>query len=100
MDSGIEPKHYTVQFDETALSDLKSLPKQAQAQILKAAKKLVQLARPSGSRQLKGYEKLYRLRTGDYRIIYAIENDILTVLIVAIGDRKQVYEDLSRRINR
>jgi mRNA interferase RelE/StbE len=40
---------------------------------------------------MEGEENLYRIRVGDYRIIYRIEEDVLLVLVVAIGDRKDVY---------
>lgn len=46
---------------------------------------------PAGAKKLQGVEALYRVRVGDFRIIYAIDQGRLRVLIVKIGDRKDVY---------
>jgi mRNA interferase RelE/StbE len=47
--------------------------------------------RPPGVKKLSGAPTRYRVRSGDYRIIYRIADDVLLVLLVAIGDRKDVY---------
>ncbi len=47
--------------------------------------------RPQGVKKLTGEDYLYRIREGDYRIIYTIQDKELIVLIVKIGDRKEVY---------
>ncbi len=47
--------------------------------------------RPSGVVKLSGEENLYRVRAGDYRIVYSIQDAALLVLIVKVGDRKDVY---------
>ena len=52
---------------------------------------LGQEPRPHGVRKLSGEEELYRIRVGDYRVIYAIEDDALIVLVVAVGDRRDIY---------
>jgi mRNA interferase RelE/StbE len=52
-------------------------------------------ARPAGSKKLKGAEELYRLRVGDYRIIYTVEDNELLVIVVNTGHRKEVYRRLS-----
>lgn len=46
---------------------------------------------PQGYRQLVGSEARYRIRVGDYRIIYSVENNILTIFIIKIGHRKDIY---------
>ena len=52
---------------------------------------------PVGSKQLAGEDPpLYRVRVGDYRILYQIEDDVLVVLIIHIGHRKDVYRFLKR----
>ena len=48
--------------------------------------------RPSGCKKLKGEEHLYRVRIGDYRVLYDVLDDVLVVLVITIGDRKDVYE--------
>ena len=47
--------------------------------------------RPPGAKRLAGSEGLHRIRVGDYRVVYAIEDDVLLVLVVRIGHRRDVY---------
>ena len=47
--------------------------------------------RPAQSKLLKGGEPRYRLRVGDYRVVYKIKHEVLAVLVVRIGHRKEVY---------
>lgn len=47
--------------------------------------------RPPNARKLEGEPDLYRVRTGDYRVIYAIRDRVLVVLVVAIGHRRDIY---------
>ena len=81
---------YAVQFLETAVEELAELPQEAQRQILKRIEGLKTVPRPAGVKQLKGPEKFLRLRVGDYRLIYLIEGKHLVVLVVKIGDRKDI----------
>ena len=85
---------YTVEFLKTAAEELAGLPREAQRQIVKRIEDLKDDPRPAGITQLKGPEKFLRLRVGDYRVLYLIEGRRLVVLIVRIGDRKDVYESL------
>ena len=47
--------------------------------------------RPRGARKLAGYDDVFRVRTGRYRVIYSVEEDRLVVLVLKIGHRKDVY---------
>ena len=47
--------------------------------------------RPQGARRLQGVEDLYRIRVGDYRVIYRIRDKAVVVLVVKIGHRREVY---------
>jgi mRNA interferase RelE/StbE len=53
--------------------------------------KLVENPRRMGVEKMAGFKNRYRFRVGDYRIIYEIHDGILLVLILAIGDRKEIY---------
>ncbi len=68
------------------------LPKNQQSKILSALELLAENPRPQGTKKLKSTLELYRYRVGDYRIIYSIEDNILTVNIVKIGHRSDVYK--------
>ena len=62
-----------------------------QKQINSAFEKLSENPRRMGAEKMAGPGDRYRFRTGDYRIIYEIHDDVLLVLVVAIGDRKDIY---------
>jgi mRNA interferase RelE/StbE len=57
-------------------------------------KKLKRNPRPNGYKKLKGNENLYRIRSGNYRVVYQIQEKVLIVLVVRIGDRKDIYSDI------
>jgi mRNA interferase RelE/StbE len=59
--------------------------------LVKRLKTLRDNPRPQGVKKLVGEENLYRIREGDYRLIYTIEDKKLIVLVVKIGDRKEIY---------
>jgi len=52
---------------------------------------LAENPRPPGSLKLQGNDELYRVRVGDYRIIYQIQDRVLLVLVVEIGNRRDIY---------
>lgn len=56
-----------------------------------AINQLEQDARPSGCKKLAGEPDLYRIRIGDYRIVYQVNDSELTVLVLAIAHRSQIY---------
>ncbi len=82
---------YKVLYAEAFYRSLKSVPKKDTARILRKTKALADNPRPVGSQKLAGQEK-YRLRQGDYRILYSIEDDRLVVIVVKVGHRREVYD--------
>ena len=62
-----------------------------QRRIDEAFQKIAENPRRMGAEKMSGHENRHRFRTGDYRIVYEIHDDILLVLIVAVGDRKDIY---------
>ena len=63
----------------------------ADERIRRAIDALAAMPRPAGVVKMHGSEGYYRLRVGDYRVVYEIEDDVLTVLVVRIGHRREVY---------
>jgi mRNA interferase RelE/StbE len=55
---------------------------------------LAEEPRPDGAKKLKGTEGTYRVRSGDYRILYTIADDVLLVVVVTVGYRKDVYDHI------
>jgi len=67
-----------------------ALPTADSRRVLAAIKALAQSPRPAGVTKLRG-EDLWRIRVGDYRVVYAIEDQRLVVTIVRVGHRREVY---------
>jgi mRNA interferase RelE/StbE len=81
---------YRVIVRKSVSKDLKGVPKKDVRRILSAIKSLADDPRPPGTKKLSGQER-YRLRQGNYRILYEIEDDRLIVCVVRLGDRRDVY---------
>jgi mRNA interferase RelE/StbE len=83
---------YGIELLPAARRQLRKLPQPAQEQIRSLIDALKQDPRPAGCKALKGDLKgFYRVRTGDYRVIYAIRDDVLLILVVKIADRREAY---------
>jgi mRNA interferase RelE/StbE len=85
------PDHYAVQIRPSAARDLRGLTKDVQRRIVKKLEALAVNPRPNGVKQLEGENSTYRVRVGEYRIIYQIQDAILVVLVIHIGHRRDVY---------
>ena len=86
---------YQIEFAPAAKRQIKKLPRNIQKIIIERAEKLQMNPRPSGVKKLVGQHSLYRIALGDYRVIYKVDDNVLLVLIVKIGNRKDVYRGLS-----
>ncbi|HEM55322.1 MAG TPA: type II toxin-antitoxin system RelE/ParE family toxin [Thermodesulfobium narugense] len=62
--------------------------------MLNSMNELADNPRPNGSKKLKGYKNLWRIRVGEWRIIYAIEDERLIVVVVELATPGQAYKDL------
>ncbi len=82
---------YRIEFRPAALRELRKIDRSAQPRIQGAITLLAQDPRPPASRPLRGREG-YRLRVGDYRIIYTINDGVLLIVVVAIGHRRDVHQ--------
>ncbi|CAA9326562.1 RelE/StbE replicon stabilization toxin [uncultured Leptolyngbya sp.] len=83
---------FHIEFLPTARKELASLPKQIQKRIAAKVNSLEFNPRPAGAKALKNGAGRLRLRVGDYRIIYRVEDDRLVVLVIKVGHRKDVYK--------
>jgi mRNA interferase RelE/StbE len=82
---------YTIEFRPAAFKEFRKIDRAVQPRIHGAIAMLAQDPRPPASRPLRGRDA-YRLRVGDYRILYTIEDRILLIVIVTIGHRRDVYK--------
>lgn len=82
---------YKVVFKHSVAKDLRPIPNNDVKKILARISNLSIDPRPPGSKKLTGEEK-YRIRQGNYRILYTIEDDIVIVTVVKVSHRRDVYQ--------
>jgi mRNA interferase RelE/StbE len=87
-----EPK-YTIQIDKDAEKVLRRQGRTTRERLVKAILVLAGDPHPSNSHKLEGYHDLYRLRVGDWRIIYQIVNEQLLILVLEIGSHGEIYRN-------
>ena len=81
---------YRIELKKSVLKDLAKVPKKDVKRIMAAIESLGTDPRPPQSKKLSGQER-FRLRQGNHRILYSIEDDKLIVCVVNVGDRREVY---------
>ena len=82
---------YRLQIKPRAARQLRKLPESVRARLQEIMDALTQNPRPAGTLKMRGFTNRYRVRVGDYRIVYDIHDDTLIVLIIAVGHRGDVY---------
>lgn len=85
---------YAVCIVPSALRNLGRLPRDAARRIRDLIDALSSSPRPHGAKQLRGTDNVWRARVGDYRVVYRIDDRAVTVLVVRIGHRRDVYRGL------
>lgn len=85
---------YRIELTRDALRTLAKLDKPVRRRIQVAIDKLADDPRPAGMTALRGAPGAYRVRVGDYRIVYALHDDRLLIVVIDIGHRREVYRDL------
>ncbi|AKB62099.1 type II toxin-antitoxin system RelE family toxin [Methanosarcina mazei] len=85
---------YTIDFKASVEKDLRKVPKDRLPVILEKIEELAEVPLPSDSKKLSGAEHLYRVRVGDYRIIYEVVNKTNTVTIFYVRNRRSAYRGL------
>jgi mRNA interferase RelE/StbE len=82
---------YKLFIEKAVFKQLKNVPEKDYHKIMAAIAALADNPRPIGSKKLKGRSG-YRLREGNFRVIYEIYDKILTVMVIEAGDRKDIYD--------
>ncbi len=85
---------YRVVIEDGATRALRRLDRDIQRKVVAKLERLEENPRPPGSKKLEGAEDLYRVRVGDYRVVYRIERQELLVLVVRVAHRSDVYRRL------
>ena len=82
---------FSVQIENPAWDELMAIPEKMRERLFVALESLEVEPRPSGVVKLAGADDLYRIRVGDYRIVYSIEDQVRIVLVEKVGNRRDVY---------
>ena len=82
---------YKVEFTSSAAIEFRSLTTQLKRRIAPILDSLSQDPRPVGVRKLAGYENLYRVRIGQYRVIYEVNDDNLIIRVTRVRHRREAY---------
>lgn len=82
---------YRIEFAPTAARTFKKLSPEIQNRLSKTIDKLTGNPLPNGVKKLAGEDNLFRVRVGDYRIIYQLKSNELIILVVRVGHRRDIY---------
>ena len=82
---------YQIEIKSQAIKALKKIPNPDRRRIAKAIDALARTPRPEGCTKLAGIDGYYRVRIGHYRVVYEIADRVLTVYIIRVAHRKDVY---------
>ena len=85
---------YEIEFRPRAFRQLQALPRAVQRRVLNRIERLGEDPRPRGVRKLTGADRTYRIRIGDYRVIYDILDRKLVVLVLRVAHRREAYRGL------
>ena len=83
---------YRIDVAPAAVRQLRKLDRAAQRRVQAAIELLATEPRPSGAQKLVGGDGEWRVRTGDYRVVYEIHDTVLLILVVAVGHRREIYD--------
>jgi mRNA interferase RelE/StbE len=84
--------NYSVQVKPSARVELEALPDSVLARVLQKMEALRDSPRPAGCKKLKGYKDQWRIRVGDWRVVYIIDDAASLISITRIAHRREVYE--------
>jgi len=83
---------YLIVVARSAQKDLDSLPSEVSSRISSKIEALASVPRPDGCRKLKGEQNSWRIRVGDYRVIYIVDDNTRTIDISKVRHRREVYD--------
>lgn len=83
--------NYRLKIKPSAVKELRALPKKDGERVALRVQALARNPRPEGCEKLSGQHNLYRVRQGDYRILYTVDDRALLVVVYKIGHRREVY---------
>lgn len=85
---------YKLSYEKRVFKDLDKIPNLAVERILEVFRELLINPHPVGSKKLSGKEALYRIRQGDYRVVYMVDHKAKEIKIILVAHRKESYRQL------
>jgi len=85
---------FSIQWKQSAKKELRKLGKDVIPRVVLAVEALADDPRPSGSKKLPGAERTYRIRIGDYRVVYSVLENVLRIEVIRVGHRRDIYRKL------
>ena len=82
---------YRIEVSATAERQIRKLGKADQLRVLRAIQALALDPYPAGARKLHGYQDVFRVRAGTFRVLYSVAARVLIVIVLKVGNRKDVY---------
>jgi len=82
---------YRIEVSATAEEQIRKLERIDQVRVVRAIQALADEPRPAGCRKLAGQDGVFRVRAGVFRVLYSVEDDRLVVIVLKVGNRKDVY---------
>lgn len=86
---------YSIELTPQASRQFKKLPRDARQRVGRCIDQLAGEPRPADCEKIAGQDGFYRVRAGDYRVVYQVHDDRLVVLVALIGDRRDIYRHLA-----
>ena len=83
-----------IELSATAEKQIRKLPRDHQIRVLQAIRPLAAAPYPPGSRKVRGYDDVFRIRVGTYRVLYRVQARRLVIIILKIGHRREIYRSL------
>ena len=83
---------YSVELTRTAEKQLRRIAQRHRIRLVEAIHGLVDRPRPHGARKLQGYDDVYRIRVGQYRVVYEVLEDRVIVIVLKVGHRRDIYK--------
>ena len=85
---------YRIEVSATAEKQIRKLPRDDQVRVLRAIHSLATEPAPPGSRRVRGYDNVFRIRVSTYRVLYRVQGRRLLIIILKIGHRREIYRSL------
>ncbi len=82
---------YSIEIPKSARKELEALPRPTGGRVVAAIRGLAVDPRPDGCAKLAGLRDTYRIRVGDYRVVYEVHDSVLRVLLLKVAHRREVY---------